>query len=223
MSMPLWQHPLMHTFADGALRPGGLERTKKTYDTLALPKGASILDAGCGTGITGVFLQKTYDARVTGIDSSQEHVLQTQAKGIAAILGRIEQLPFASGTFSITNCDCVLSLASDTQSTLQEFNRVLLPNGLLVLSDLYRRTQSSRRLTSASGCEKKALSLYDLKAMLTASGFTLLRLIDCTKDLKELTAKLIFTGIKTGCSSGECSTSYNPDIGYLQIIAGKMG
>lgn len=213
----------MHTFSDGALRPGGLERTKKTYDTIALPQGVNILDAGCGTGVTGAFLQEAYGACVTGIDSSRKHVMQAQARGIHALLGRIEQLPFTSGTFSITNCDCVLSLVSDAQSTLQEFNRVLLPNGLLVLSDLYQRTQSSRKLNSVSGCEKKALSLYDLKKKLTASGFTLFQSIDCTKDLKELTAKLIFAGIKTSCGSDGCTTSYNPDIGYIQIIAGKKG
>lgn len=221
MTKPLWQHPVMRTLGDGVLRPGGLERTKKTYDTLALPNGANILDAGCGTGVTGAFLQDTYGVCVTGIDSSLEHVMQTQAKGIPAILGRVEQLPFASGTFSVTNCDCVLSLVSDAKNTLQEFNRVLLPGGLLVLSDLYRRSQSFKERDSASGCEKKALSLYDLQKMLTVSGFTLLKSIECTKDLKELTAKLIFTGINTGCSSSKCTPPYNPDIGYIQIIAGK--
>lgn len=222
MSEPLWQHPLMHTLSEGALRPGGLERTRKTYDTLALPKGAGILDAGCGTGVTGAFLQKTYGVHVTAIDISQEHVMQARAKGISALRGRIENLPFAADTFSVVNCDCVLSLATDIQSTLQEFNRVLLPEGLLVLSDLYRRSQSQKKL-SGSGCEKNALSLSKLEQFFATTNFTLLKGIDCTKDLKELTAKLIFAGVKTTCNSEKCTTAYNPDIGYIQLIAGKKG
>ncbi len=37
-----------------------------------LPEGARVIDAGCGWGLTGIYLAKRFDARVTGIDADAD-------------------------------------------------------------------------------------------------------------------------------------------------------
>lgn len=50
--------------------------------TWEVPKGASVLDIGCGWGLAGIYLAKQYQAQVTGldIDGSVEPYLNLQAE-----------------------------------------------------------------------------------------------------------------------------------------------
>ena len=50
--------------------------------TYPLPKNSKVLDIGCGWGLTGIYLAKMYNARVTGIDldGSVESFLKLQAQ-----------------------------------------------------------------------------------------------------------------------------------------------
>lgn len=108
-----------------------------------------VLDAGCGSGDTGQFLQEKN--RVTGLDFS--HQMLSYAKQVYGnvLLADVEQLPVKSASF-----DGVLAvgvwqcLAPDTPF-LHEITRVLRPNGEAVLgwilnADylLYRRGVSFR-------------------------------------------------------------------------------
>ena len=103
MSTPLWQHPLMATLEDGALRPGGLALTRKAYDGLKLSPSTRVLDAGCGTGVTGEFLQQEYEVHVTGLDLSSQNTLQTHKRHIPVVQGTVEQLPFSDAAFPIAS------------------------------------------------------------------------------------------------------------------------
>lgn len=50
-------------------------------DTYSLPKHSTVLDIGCGWGLSGIFLSRKYQAKVTGIDldGSVEPFLKLQA------------------------------------------------------------------------------------------------------------------------------------------------
>ncbi|MFA9393620.1 MAG: DVU_1556 family methyltransferase [Halodesulfovibrio sp.] len=247
MSTPLWQHPLMATLEDGALRPGGLALTRKAYDGLKLSPSTRVLDAGCGTGVTGEFIQQEYGVHVTGLDLSAQNTLQTCEKHIPVVQGTVEQLPFSDAAFHIVNCDCVLSLSSSLETSILEFSRVLCAGGTLVLSDLYRRgkhvglsapttycdlpqevarAERSSSSCAVGGCSSSPIELKQLFAVLMKAGFTHTCSTDCTKELKELTAKLIFSGIAS-CCQGNTNTaqsltaSYDKSIGYIQIKAVK--
>lgn len=240
MSTPLWQHPLMASFEDGALRPGGLQLTRTAYDKLKISSATRILDAGCGNGTTAQFLQQHYGAHVTTVDLSEQNTKQAHQKSLRTIQASVDYLPFCDNTFHIVNCDCVLSLCSSIETVIEEFSRVLRPEGKLILSDLYKRSQPSLCISSnnanataepnqpsspAKSCSSNPLSLPNLFKAFTKAGFTHTSSIDCTKELKELTAKLIFSGITPCCSknSQDCSTLYDKTIGYIQINAEKKG
>ena len=255
MSTPLWQHPRMASLEDGALRPGGLALTRKVYDRLAVSPTMHILDAGCGTGATGEFLQQQYGVRVTGLDLSPQNTALTTARHIPAVQGTIEHLPFSDASFHMVNCDCVLSLCTSIETTIAEFSRVIRPDGMLVLSDLYRRagyrtqpcgTNSSPAATEnttqkihtaaschphtnthTGGCSSAPVDVQRLTAALAATGFAHIDSIDCTKELKELTAKLIFSGIAPCCpaahaeQASNATPQYDKHIGYIHLTAVK--
>lgn len=239
MSTPLWQHPLMASLEDGALRPGGLQLTRTAYDKLNISSATRILDAGCGNGTTAQFLQQHYSAHVTTIDLSEQNTKQAHQKALCTVQASVDHLPFCDNAFNIVNCDCVLSLCNSVETAVAEFFRVLSTGGMLILSDLYRRAQTpscshapkaapiehTASCSNTSGCSSNPLSLPKLFKILTNAGFTHTSSTDCTKELKELTAKLIFSGITPCCSknSQDCSTSYDKTIGYIQINAEKKG
>lgn len=240
MSTPLWQHPLMASLEDGALRPGGLQLTRTAYDKLNISSATRILDAGCGNGTTAQFLQQHYGAHVTTIDLSEQNTKQAHQKSLCTVQASVDHLPFCDTTFHIVNCDCVLSLCSSVETAVAEFSRVLCSGGMLILSDLYRRTQPTScshslkadatpeptaSCSNTGGCSSNPLSLPKLLKTLANAGFMHTSSTDCTKELKELTAKLIFSGITPCCSknSQDCSASYDKTIGYIQVNAEKKG
>ena len=118
--------------------------TRKVTDTLGLRAGERVLDAGCGTGETAVYLARTHEVAVTGVTISQYEVGRANERAEAAGVGELvgfdhgdyHQLSYQDGSF-----DAVLALeslqnASDLATVLAEFHRVLRPGGRLTFSDL---------------------------------------------------------------------------------------
>lgn len=92
----------------------------------------SCLDVGCGGGHHAPALAGL-GWSVLGIDSSWDQLRLAAGRGQAAVLGDAAALPFASGSV-----DAVVTIMTSTDfddlgGTLAECNRVLSPNGKLVL------------------------------------------------------------------------------------------
>lgn len=108
-------------------RPGGLTLTETLVTACGFPKGARILDTGCGSGATVAFLRAAgYDA--AGVDLSP---------GDGCVTGDAGLLPFADGSFDGVLFECALSKMP--LSVLHESRRVLKNGGMLGISDLYAR------------------------------------------------------------------------------------
>ncbi|MCD4666588.1 class I SAM-dependent methyltransferase [archaeon] len=98
-----------------------------------LKKNIKILDAGCGTGFNIQVLKKY--GYVGGIDFSEEAVKFCRKKGINIKKGSVEKLPFKDNSFDLITCFEVIyhkGVKSDLKA-LNEFNRVLKKNGLLLV------------------------------------------------------------------------------------------
>lgn len=101
--------------------------------TDALQKHASqnmrVLDAGCGEGwYTAHFANalKSYSPAVAGVDISKDALRQAAKRGLTQLaVASTAKLPVAS-----ESCDAVLNIFSPPE--LQEFHRVLAPNGVLI-------------------------------------------------------------------------------------------
>jgi SAM-dependent methyltransferase len=95
--------------------------------------GLNILDAGCGTGAAMGYLADF--GVVTGVDLSEHALHFSRERGRARLTrGSVVHLPFRSGTFDlVTSFDVLCSNGIDDEQALQEFNRVLVPEGRVIL------------------------------------------------------------------------------------------
>ncbi|MFE7560829.1 class I SAM-dependent methyltransferase [Kitasatospora sp. NPDC057500] len=108
---------------------------------LALPPGARVLDAGCGSGVVARRLAARLGLRVTGVDLMDFHVREARRLSARAALedrttftwGDFHDLEYADGSFDGVYSMETLCHAYDPARALAEFHRLLRPGGRLVL------------------------------------------------------------------------------------------
>jgi ubiquinone/menaquinone biosynthesis C-methylase UbiE len=100
-----------------------------------LAAGGRFLDAGCGTGSAGGWLDGV--GRVVGIDYEPLALELYQERHPAArlLVGDVTRLPFADGSFDALHCVTVLihRTVTDVPAAVRELVRVLRPGGTLAL------------------------------------------------------------------------------------------
>jgi sterol 24-C-methyltransferase len=113
----------------------------KLGQTLALPPGSRVLDAGCGEGDVAIRLHTCFGLEVDGVDLLEPNLRRARAK--AARLGvagsvrfhRLDytDLPFPDRSFDGASTMETLVHAFDHRQALRELRRVLKPGGTLAL------------------------------------------------------------------------------------------
>ena len=103
-----------------------------TFDAVAEPGPKTILEIGPGRGEFAERLQRELGARVTAVDQSERMVELTAARGVEAIVGDVQNLPFTDSTFDCAVAAWMLYHVSDLDRGLSEVRRVLRPGGRLV-------------------------------------------------------------------------------------------
>ena len=100
------------------------------------PHGGAVLEAGCGTGYFARIFEQRYGWRMFPVDLAAEGLTLARKAGI----GRLSQadiacLPFRSGSFhAVASLDVLVHFPpGGEKAALDEFARVLKPNGLLVI------------------------------------------------------------------------------------------
>ena len=101
-----------------------------------LAAGATVLDAGCGTGYgTAEFVAAS---RVVGVDISAEAVAHATREfsrpGVHFLQGSCDSLPFADGSFDLVAAFEVIEHLERWEEMLTEARRVLQPAGVLLVS-----------------------------------------------------------------------------------------
>lgn len=119
------------------LHPGGYKATEKLCSMSNISNNSNVLDIACGTGTTSFFINKKYNANVTGIDIS-EYLIgiannklskdKTQNK-IKFELGNALKLPYKNNTFDFVISQAFFILIDDKEKALKEIYRVLKPGG----------------------------------------------------------------------------------------------
>jgi SAM-dependent methyltransferase len=105
-----------------------------------------VLDAGCGQGEFGAELAAV-GVNVVGLDQSERMVDLARERGIEAIVGDVQALPFADGEFDAVAANFMLYHVPDVHRALGELARVLRPGG---------------RLVAATNGVKQLVELWDL-------------------------------------------------------------
>lgn len=108
-----------------------------------LPKGAQVLDIGCGTGLLTVQIAESdSDINVIGIDASKPMIEVANRKRnrdnchFQQALG--EELPFPDNHFELVSSALFFHHVDQQlkHQTLQEIRRVLKPDGELLIADM---------------------------------------------------------------------------------------
>ena len=126
-----------------------------------LPLESVILDAGCGTGLSGRALRSAGFKIVDGIDVSRRSLKTADMHGVYRTLRLMDmqRFPFAISDDQYDGLVCVgvLTYLADSLNTLREFNRIVRSGGIVVFtqrSDLFaeRMFRSLLKKLSDEGC-----------------------------------------------------------------------
>ena len=96
----------------------------KRFKQIELPKGANILDAGCGSG-TPAHFWKEQGYTIIGADTIDQSLGITRDKGVCCVKGDVtKRLPFGDNTFDLIYSDDFLEHFVDPKPALDELFRV---------------------------------------------------------------------------------------------------
>jgi SAM-dependent methyltransferase len=116
------------------------------------------LDVGCGPGAVVQRVREELGADAIGLDQSQHMVELTRARGVDAVVGDAQALPFDDDAFDYVSALWMLYHVADVDRALSELARVLVPGGRLVavtngldhMGELYDLAGVSRPVTTFS-------------------------------------------------------------------------
>jgi arsenite methyltransferase len=230
--MNLYESAALRTITGPAIRPGGLALTERAMAFCKLPRGAMVLDVGCGSGATTVYLRRSHGLPAVGLDISRMLLEEAHETGLPAFIqGRAEALPIGDARLAAIFCECTFSLLPDPESALAEWRRVLAPGGYLILSDLYARSgrlQPTAQLDGVHCCLDGAVGCKTLFDRMAAAGFKVLLFEDHTPLLKRLAAQLVWehgsieafwTHVGGACAADREKFTGRP--GYYLMVARK--
>jgi len=114
---------------------------RRSYESLAIRPGASVLEIGCGNGVDATILAGLAgpEGRVTGIDVSSTMLASARARDSAGnpqpgyLLCDAAKLAFSGNSFDAVRADRVLQHTKDPAAVLREMARVTRPGGKIVV------------------------------------------------------------------------------------------
>lgn len=107
---------------------------KKDWDHITyshIKNSTAILDAGCGIGR---FLEMD-PVKITGLERNTANIKLAKEKGYSVTNGNVTNIPFGKNTFDAVHCSHVIEhlTPDELHQALQEFDRILKPNGKLII------------------------------------------------------------------------------------------
>jgi ubiquinone/menaquinone biosynthesis C-methylase UbiE len=108
-----------------------------------------VLEVGPGRGEMAEWIARELGAHVVALDQSERMVELTQARGIDARLGDVQDLPFEDASFDCVVAAWMLYHVPDIERALSEIARVLMTGGRLVA--VTNSSQHYRELKELAG------------------------------------------------------------------------
>ncbi len=110
----------------------GPEAQGLVVDALAAISPSRVLEVGPGKGELAERMAQELGADVVAVDQSERMVELTRSRGIAAIVGDVQALPFDDGSFDAAVAAWMLYHVPDVDRAIAELHRVVRPGGRLV-------------------------------------------------------------------------------------------
>lgn len=146
-------------------------------ETLRELKPRRLLDVGCGTGYSLLWLRDYFNlSEVYGVDLSPNAAEFWKERNLdTGALGSADKLPFGDSRFDLVTCFEVIYQLNDERASaaVAEMHRVLKPEGLLFLREpAYQWMRGAHDKAVGS---KRRYTLTDLRRLLRARKFGVLR------------------------------------------------
>jgi SAM-dependent methyltransferase len=109
------------------------------FAAVAEAQPTRVLEVGCGCGELAERIVREVGADLVAVDQSERMVALTRARGVDAIVGDVQDLPFADETFDCVLAAWMLYHVPDVDQGLAEIARVLRSGGRLVAVTNSRR------------------------------------------------------------------------------------
>jgi arsenite methyltransferase len=183
---------LGYSVADTAAVPPGSNLGLGCGNPLAialLRRGQTVLDLGSGAGFDAFLAARAVgpEGRVIGVDMTPAMLTRARENAVKAgisntefRMGEIENLPVADASVDVILSNCVINLSPDKGRVFREAFRVLKAGGRLAISDIVALKPVPGRIREDvklhAGCAAGAALVGDLRDMLTAAGFTDIRI-----------------------------------------------
>ena len=130
----------------------------------AIAEGAPrrVLEVGCGQGWMAERVQQELGAGVLALDQSEHMVELTRSRGIEALVGDVQALPFGDAEFDTVVALWMLYHVQNIELALSEIERVLEPGGRLVA--VTNAHEHLRELYEALGLERPPVPFHSDEA-----------------------------------------------------------
>ncbi|MBI1363238.1 MAG: methyltransferase domain-containing protein [Proteobacteria bacterium] len=155
-----------------------VRNTDRLVETLLdLKSGEAVLDAGCGTGSTAVYLAERHNVHITGITLAEKLVgvcrifanRSKAAKRLKFALADYTATDFADNSFDKVYALESQSYAPDKTAFLKEAFRVLKPGGKLVVVEYFKRSDNLD--TEAKSAYDRMVAGLHMHSLVTAKTY----------------------------------------------------
>ncbi|MBW1842609.1 MAG: class I SAM-dependent methyltransferase [Deltaproteobacteria bacterium] len=121
-------------YAKGGLGQWHWDRRDQTALSLVRPSDRTIVDIGCGEGITLEKMHKLFpERRIVGIDNLPENIDICKNHGCNAKTGDVYNLPLPSNSVDFVLFMEVIEHLEHPETAIQEIRRVLVHSGRIVI------------------------------------------------------------------------------------------
>lgn len=105
----------------------------------SLKPGDAVLDVACGNGTLLKMISERWEIKGSGIDISEKMIENAKRKcpDMTFEVGPCERSSFPGSTFDVITVCAAYHHFPDVKAFAQEANRLLKPNGLLFIADVY--------------------------------------------------------------------------------------
>ena len=131
------------------------QNAAKLFNKYAPNKDINILDAGCGSGLVGVELQKYGYTKITGVDFSNEmlNLIPNKIYHQLELIDLNKKLKYKESIFDAVICVGTFTYGHVKANALNELIRILKKNGIICFTineGIYKKYQFDKKIEELS-------------------------------------------------------------------------